>query len=92
MIPSSIVIFGIKFKVEVVDLSSEDLSGDSHASKKLIRINSKDKIDTQKSTLFHEVIHMALDIGGIGSVLEEKTEEGVVTCIENALWKLMEFK
>jgi len=92
MIPKSIIIFGIKFKIEVADLTNEDLAGDSNIDKKLIRINSKDKISNQRSTLLHEVIHMALEIGGIGSTLDEKVEEGIVRCIENSLHQLVEFK
>ena len=92
MIPKSIVIFGVKFKVEVVNLSSEGLAGDSSLIKKLIRINSKDKIDEQRSTLLHEVIHMALGLGGVEAILSPEVEEAVVICIENALHQLVVFK
>jgi len=92
MIPKSIIIFGIKFKVEVVNLVSEGISGDSHLGKRLIRINSKDKIDEQRSTLLHEVLHMALGIGGIEAVLPPDTEEAIVVCLENALHQLVVFK
>lgn len=83
MLPDTIVILGIKFKVEYSDLG-KDLHGDSDIDKKLIRINSMMGADTQKSTLFHECIHMALRVPGFDHIISMKTEEAIVRCLEHA--------
>jgi hypothetical protein len=84
MLPSTITVLGIEFKVEYLDLSKEDLMGDSDIDKKLIRINSTVSHDIQKSTLFHECIHMALRIPGFDHIISAKTEEAIVRCLEHA--------
>ena len=43
----------------------------------------------KSSTLFHESIHAAIFTGGLGSLIDDKTEEVLVTCIENSLWPLI---
>ena len=45
MIPTTITIMGIKFKVDVLDLTKEYLCGDSCLAKKLIRINSQQTLE-----------------------------------------------
>ena len=41
------------------------------------------------STLFHEILHAALATPGIGDFLEDKTEELIISCLENAVWPLV---
>ena len=89
MIPTTITIMGIKFKVDVLDLTKEYLCGDSCLAKKLIRINSQQTLEEQKSTLYHECLHMALHISGVSSLLTDDLEEAIVICIENAIFPLI---
>ena len=57
-----------------------------------IYLNKSDSPEEQWSTLFHECIHVSFFLGGLSEVLGSQTEEGVVRCVENALWPLLEFK
>jgi len=35
-------------------------------------------------------MHVALEVAGLGNILDDKVEEAVVTCLEAALWPLIE--
>jgi len=89
--PASVVIFGKTVLVEYKPLYANKEEGDEVLSGKY---NVNDRVITMDDslegakfshTLFHEMIHAALDIGGVGEVLDEKTEEAIAKTIENGL-------
>jgi len=84
-IPKSIVLFGIKFKILLVDLTEEDLHGDCNFNKKTIRIHSGDSAEDQSFTLLHECMHMLFEISGMDEILGSKKEEAIIRCLENGL-------
>lgn len=53
-------------------------------------MNASHSVETQQSTLFHEAIHAALGVAGLNAVLEDKVEEAVVRCIENAFSEIVD--
>jgi hypothetical protein len=43
------------------------------------------KESDEHSTLWHEVLHSALEISGTNKLINEKTEEAIVSALEAAL-------
>ncbi len=92
MLPKTITVLGIEFDIEYSDLSTENLCGDSCIDKRLIRVGTQHSIEMQKSTLFHECIHMALAVAGVNQLFNGKVEEAIVRCLEHAFndWVVIE--
>jgi len=88
-LPKTITISGKQFKIQVSDLSEEGLHGDSSNDTKIIRISSKLSPKDQFATLFHECIHMSLEISGISYMLTDQMEEAIVRCVEYAIYPLL---
>jgi len=98
--PSSIFIKGTPFDIIYEDVvtdgdEKEELYGLTDVQALWIKI-SLSKNTTEEllqKTLFHEVIHATLGMGGQGDTIgDEKIEEGIVVCLENGLWQLMDFR
>jgi hypothetical protein len=89
-LPASIYIAGHCFSVDLVAL--EDKYGDCDIAERKIRINPDKPLDLQWQTLFHEVCHAVLGIGGLAEMLDEKEEEAIVLALDNLLWPLVDFR
>ena len=82
-LPKEVTILGQKVKVVVTALKG--LHGDFNGETLVIRINQNATIESAQSTLFHEMLHACLKISGLGELLNEKLEEGIVSMLEIAL-------
>ena len=88
-LPKKIKILGKTFEIAYIpDMKDkddgDDLYGEMHAREFRIDINSSKSREVQEHTLFHEAMHGALDVAGLSSLLDEKVEEAIITCFENA--------
>jgi len=93
-VPKSVVLGGQRIKVRVVK-NMEDW-GDYNHDDKVIRINARcvDIPGELRSTLRHELVHAALNIGGVG-FSKGFEEECVVRCLEQLffpMWDKLETK
>lgn len=89
-LPKAVGVFGHAFEVELVPSLGDH--GRFEPDDGVIFINKDISADEQWSTLFHEMLHAALFLGGLSEVLGGQLEEGVVRCIENSMWSSLEFK
>lgn len=72
--PSTLKMGCITYKIVWTDL--DDLHGDTDKSKKIIRINKGDSQDVQQETLFHEILHVAMeDMGYLKFNYTEKDDQ-----------------
>ena len=93
-VPKSVVLGGQRIKVRVVR-NMEDW-GDYDHDDQIIRINARcvDLPGALRSTLRHELVHAALNIGGVG-FSKGFEEESVVRCLEQLFfpaWDKLEAK
>lgn len=85
-LPKSVTMFGYRIKIVQKDIDEHGLCDwDS----KVITLRDSDPTDIQQATLFHELLHMALALGGTKYLLSDKEEEAVVRTLENGLWPLL---
>lgn len=89
-IPTEVKILGIPFKIKIVD-DLEDY-GETNGPENVIKLNKKFSRDKMESTLLHELVHAALYVSGLSQVLDDKMEEGIAICVENALNSVVEVK
>lgn len=86
-IPSGVTIGGHRFKVVWVE--TEDLEGtwgQLELDTRKILLSKRHKTTKQAMvTLRHEMIHAALQVGGVSYLLTEELEEGIVRCLEGLL-------
>jgi hypothetical protein len=68
-------ILGNLFEVTYVDLGED--AGDSNAAERVIRVDKNLPPASQAEVLYHEVIHMMLDMGGYSTFLDPKLEEAL---------------
>lgn len=81
---SSVRIGGKRIKLTYDDkMEAEGLAGEF--SGETIRLNPRQSKAALESTVFHELIHAALSIGGVNEILSERQEEAVAHCLENLL-------
>jgi hypothetical protein len=83
--PTAMTICGVPFKVTHPTKMPEHEVGESHATERTIKIKANQKGEEFELTLLHEVIHSILGVSGIAELLDEKTEEAIVICLENGL-------
>lgn len=87
-IPDSLTVGGHKIQIIVDPNMSYDLHG-TYFDKK-IHINPfHDEIE---GTLFHELVHAAMDISGQKDHLSDDQEEAIVKAIENMIAHLIQIK
>lgn len=90
-LPEKINILGMTFDIEL-DASLDPLSyGETESKSYIIKINPL-HYKERKLTLLHECIHAALGVSGLSEIIEEKVEEAIVVCIENALYPYFSVK
>jgi hypothetical protein len=71
--------------VELVDKFADDDSfGQWHRERRTIEILKGLSREIQWSTLFHEIVHTALDDSGVACVLTEPQQEAICECISTA--------
>lgn len=91
-LPKSVNIFGQRFKVEIKSLK-DGVYGKTHTLERKIVISNEYPIESQWSTLLHEIIHAALGVSGQAELMnDESKEEALVLCLENALHPLFQFR
>ena len=78
------MILGQEVTVKQDSSLEKECHGESLAEEHEIRLNPCHS-KTSKTTLIHEMIHMCLGISGVTEFLDEKQEEAVCRCLENAL-------
>jgi len=83
----TVKILGKKIKIEVS--KGMDDHGDFNSAKHLIRLNGRDSKSEREKTLFHELIHASLFIGGINELLTEELEEAIVRNIEHGIFPIL---
>jgi hypothetical protein len=78
---------GIKWRTE----NPEGLFGSYHADKKLITmfLGRNEEEETAWSTLYHEMLHASLDIGGLTHILGNE-EEAIVRNFDNIMLPALE--
>lgn len=90
-LPRSVVICGIKIRVQVcrsiVDSDGASLLGCFYRDLRLIQID--ENCDNPHQVLFHEAIHAALSYSGANIGLTTDKEEQIVTAIEYGLSGLL---
>lgn len=92
--PVSVSIMGIPFSIEYKpDLRDEDNSEvmglTEGATHKITICSSKNKApDELESVLIHEILHALMYVSGQSTLLDEKTEEAIVTALEHGLSQL----
>ena len=89
-LPNEVTILGQKVKVVVTALKG--LHGDFNSDNMTIKINQNASVEAAKSTLFHECLHACLKISGLGELLNEKLEEGIVSMLEIAMLNFISFR
>jgi hypothetical protein len=100
-VPSKVRIFGKVIHVFREDMPKEEF-GEYHQHEYKITISKRLGTDDALHTLFHECIHAALHISGLSEMLpgpngsdDDKTadlEEAIVTCLENALYDMVDIE
>jgi len=92
--PTKIMISGsiytVTYEDEIIDEDGEVLEGDSDFDDKTIRIK-KSNPKAMRSTIMHEVIHMAIAHAGLQELLagiSDYTEETLVCALENSLFPI----
>lgn len=83
-----ILILGHKYRI-VEEVCASD-SGTCDTDTKTIMLNKKDTLANKRATLFHELCHAALHVGGVSFVLTDEVEEAVVRAIEHGVYPLIE--
>ena len=85
--PRKINVMGIPFRGELVaHLTSdgEKVDGETIGDLRLIRVCSNQDLRRKWTTLYHEYIHAALHVVGLGNVLGEEIEEVIAQTLEHA--------
>lgn len=81
-----IMILGVKVKIKytskVLYDGDTELHGSYFADTHTIHISNHSDVN---ATLFHECLHAAIQISGVGNLLSAKAEETVVSAIEAGL-------
>ena len=91
-LPSSILVLGEEFRVEVIsDLHSgtDPVSGETVGAYLRIRINADLDLPRQWTTLIHEYVHAVLHVVGIGNILSEEVEEVIAQSMEYGIVQLL---
>lgn len=83
--PKSVTIGGIKLAVRVDPEIPDWGQYISDSREILISVRACAKASTLRETLRHEMMHAALDIGGV-SFMERYTEECVVRALDHLFW------
>lgn len=88
-LPTQIKILGKIFQVSYVPTlidaeTKEELFGETHGRDFKIEISTRFPRDIQEKTLFHEAMHAALSVAGLDHILEDRVEEAIISCLENA--------
>ncbi len=90
-LPESVLVSGVRFSIAWEHTFDDCVFGDTDVHDRKVRMGDRCKIPAERaSTLFHELMHCALGVAGFGEMLEEKLEEAIVTCLENALYPHLE--
>tara|TARA_R110000796_G_C14350083_1_gene411474 strand:- start:233 stop:547 length:315 start_codon:yes stop_codon:yes gene_type:complete len=79
--PSSVLVGGHKLKIVWrIDSGGEDLFGTYSTDKKVITLfkNNNPNEEVAWSTLYHEMLHASLEMGGLSYMLGDSLEEAVV--------------
>ena len=90
---TKVIICGIPFKVEELDVIDEELEGLTQGkilySKGIIQIKKSLPPELKKSVIFHEVLHgILMQLG----YTEESGEETFVQGLSNAMYQMFEFR
>ena len=82
-------ILGVKVKIKYTNKVLYDgddlLHGSFCADNMTIHVSTTGDEKSIKSILYHECLHAALAISGVGNLLNLKTEEAIVSMLESAL-------
>lgn len=98
-VPVQITIGGKKIRIEYPDVipgdtaEEGDLSGDTQVLVRRVRISKTQNKSPEDiiSTLFHEILHVAIGLTGHSEVLKSGEEEALVYALENMLGGLFVF-
>lgn len=83
-IPETIDILGTSFRI-ILDAEMDKLEyGETQSKDYTIKLNPL-HYNERKLTILHECIHAAFGVSGLCEILDEKMEEAIAVCIENAL-------
>lgn len=93
-LPKSVRLAGHRWKIVVLPNNERGDHGETDLNTRTIYLYTdphKRLGTSMKSTLFHELIHAALEITGAGALCSQKgAEEAIVCALENTLWPLIE--
>ncbi len=89
-LPDSVMVMGQKFTI--IYESLEGALGECHAPFKLIKIDNRQSPEAAESSLFHEMLHAALYLAGLSTLLDPSVEEAVVVALEHAFEKKIDYK
>lgn len=60
-LPKKFKVGCIVWRLSFEDLEEQGVHGDTDKEKKVVRIHTKDARDVQRETLFHELMHVAME-------------------------------
>lgn len=82
---------GQKWKL-VWSALDKDVFGECDSGDKVIRLNPSQPDSEVESTIFHELVHAALAIGGVNQLFTSEQEEAIAHCLENLLFPIYKRK
>lgn len=93
--PEQLVILGRLFDVkwgrdEMPDDSREDYGHTEPEARRILINTEMCAYESEvEATLLHEAVHASLALSGVESLIDEKLDEAIATCLENALYPLL---
>jgi hypothetical protein len=92
-VPVQVMVGGKKLRIEYPELLPEGSSGELVCGEALVRISKARHVDERAifHTLFHEMLHFALEVTGHSAEWSDEKEEPLVYALENMLADLFLF-
>jgi hypothetical protein len=93
-VPVQVTVGGKKVRIQYVETLPDDCSGELEVGAATVRISKSRHANEREvfTTLFHELIHFALERTGHSAVWTDAQEEPLVYALENMLAELFWFR
>jgi Zn-dependent peptidase ImmA (M78 family) len=100
-VPETVSILGYDFALAISNVDTAGVPwktgddkeyGDTDIFDHKIHLNADQSPKQMHMTRLHEYVHAILQVSGINSLLDEKTEEAIAQAIEHGLAPLIRFK
>lgn len=90
-----VFIAGVPLDIDYIDdphLGDTDVDGFYCGTSNKIVIDSEQSKTKQQQTLFHELLHAALDKTGASELISDEVEHAIIVALENHVWPLLQFR